>query len=124
MKRKQKYTQTCCLFPNLLSPSSQCPKVQFRVFRVFLCTDSPLFAPLAETLSGSADWAAGFSDEEPVEEIQKEIQDELTSSGVYEGWSFVQKGLLFGVILGAVALYIRLSKKKNPENVGYEKTMV
>lgn len=84
-----------------------------------------MFSPPAEEpIYGSADWAAGFADEEPAEEIQQEVQAELASSGVYEGWSFVQKGLLFGVIIGCVALYVRMSRKKDPSSVGYEKTMV
>ncbi|ROW08846.1 hypothetical protein VMCG_02690 [Cytospora schulzeri] len=80
-----------------------------------------------EPIYGGAEWAAGFADEEPVEEIQQEIQQEIqaevASSGVYEGWSFIQKGLIFAVIVGCVALYLRISKKKDPSNVGYEKTM-
>lgn len=82
-----------------------------------------MFAPFAESLYGGAEWAAGFTDGEPVEEIQQEIQDELASTGIHDGWSSVQKGLMFGVILGCVALYLRISRKKDPANLGYEKTM-
>ncbi|KAI1075226.1 peptidyl-prolyl cis-trans isomerase B [Whalleya microplaca] len=45
-------------------------------------------------------------------------------AGASAGWSVFQKALLFGVILGAVALYIRLSKRKSERDLGYEKTMV
>lgn len=76
-----------------------------------------------EPIYGDADWAAGFADDESVEEIQEEVQAEVASSGVYESWSFVQKGLLFGVIIGCVALYVRITRKRDPSSVGYEKTM-
>lgn len=75
-----------------------------------------------EPIYGGADWAAGFADEEAVEEIQQEIQAEVASAGVYESWSIAQKGLIFGVIIGCVALYLRISRK-NHANLGYEKTM-
>lgn len=82
-----------------------------------------MFSPSAEVIYGGSDWAAGFAEDESVEEIQQEIQAEVASSGIYESWGFVQKGLMFGVIVGLVALYLRLSRKKDPANVGYEKTM-
>lgn len=44
--------------------------------------------------------------------------------GLAEQWSVVQKAALFGVIVGAVALYLRLMRKRDArEDVGYEKTL-
>lgn len=39
------------------------------------------------------------------------------------GWSVFQKALLFGVILAAVAFYLRLSKRRGERDDMYEKTM-
>lgn len=81
---------------------------------------------LVEPIYGTADWAAGFTNGEPVEEISQEIQGEVTGeiSGGYDEWSYVQKVLMFAVIIGCVAVYIRISKRRSArENIGYEKTM-
>jgi hypothetical protein len=83
-----------------------------------------LFALLAEPIYGSADWAAGFTAEEPAEEIQQEVQEQADSSVAAHGeWSYVQKGALFAAIVGCVALYLRISKKRDPRDAGYEKTL-
>lgn len=74
-----------------------------------------------EPIYGAADWAAGFTDGEPVEEIQGEIHGEIASAA-YE-WSYIQKMAMFAVIIGCVALYVRISKKRNGKGLGYEKTM-
>lgn len=74
-----------------------------------------------QPLYGSSDWAAGYSEEESAEEIQQEVQSEVT--GVYEEYSTLQKGALFFVIVGCVALYVRISRKRNLKDLGYEKTM-
>ncbi|KAK7735624.1 Peptidyl-prolyl cis-trans isomerase B [Cytospora paraplurivora] len=90
---------------------------------VKIAKSGELPVPEEEVIYGGSDWAAGFADDESVEEIQQEIQAEVASSGIHESWGFVQKGLMFGVIVGLVALYLRLSRKKDPANLGYEKTM-
>lgn len=77
--------------------------------------------PFVEPLYGTVEWAAGFGEEEPVEEIQQEIQTELESE--YEEWSYIQKGFLFAIIIGCVALYVRITRRRNARNLGYEKTM-
>lgn len=81
---------------------------------------------VVEPIYGTADWAAGFADSEPPEEIQQELQGEIegeTSSAYYE-WSFIQKGAMFAVIIGCVALYVRITRKRSArEDVGYEKTL-
>lgn len=74
-----------------------------------------------EPIYGFADWAAGFTDGEPVEEIQAEIPGELASDA-YE-WSYIQKLAMFAVIIGCVGLYMRISKKRNGKGLGYQKTM-
>jgi hypothetical protein len=38
-----------------------------------------------------------------------------------EGWSALQKGLLFFIVLGAVAFYIRWAQRR--DQPGYKKTM-
>lgn len=81
---------------------------------------------LVEPIYGTADWAAGFTDGEPVEEISQEVQEEVKGeiSGAYDKWSYLQKGFMFAVIIGCVAVYIRMSKKRSArESIGYEKTM-
>lgn len=87
--------------------------------------------PCVEPIYGFADWAAGYTDGEPVEEIQSEVQGEAqgeaqgeVASAAYES-SYMQKAAMFAVIIGCVALYMRISKRRNgrPEDLGYEKTM-
>lgn len=83
--------------------------------------------PFVEPIYGSADWAAGYTEGEPAEEIQSEVQQEVqgeVASAAYES-SYLQKGAMFAVIIGCVALYLRISKRRNgrPEDVGYEKTL-
>lgn len=79
-----------------------------------------------QPIYGGADWAAGFADSEGPEEIQQELQDEVegeTSSDYYE-WSSIQKGAMFAVIIGCVAVYVRITRKRSArEDVGYEKTL-
>lgn len=40
-------------------------------------------------------------------------------------WSVLQKGLLFGVIITAVAVWVKVTRRKNSkkEDVGYEKVL-
>ncbi|KAI1377379.1 peptidyl-prolyl cis-trans isomerase B [Hypoxylon crocopeplum] len=71
-----------------------------------------------EGLNGNSEWAAGYSNEEvnPFAE---------TAAAPSAGWSVFQKALLFGVILAAIAFYLRLSKRRTErEDAAYEKTMV
>lgn len=83
-----------------------------------------MFALSAEKpIYGGADWAAGFTAGEPAEEIQQEVQQQADGSAAGGEWSYVQKGALFAVIVGCVALYLRISKKKDPRGSGYEKTL-
>jgi hypothetical protein len=72
-------------------------------------------------LFGSAEWAAGVSDElddTPLKE-QNLFEDASASS---EGWSVVQKGLLFFVVLAAIAFYVRWTTRR--DDTAYEKTMM
>lgn len=86
-------------------------------------TDSSSLLPafVEQPLYGGSDWAAGYSEEESAEEIQQEVQTEVAS--VTEGYSTLQKGFLFAAIVGCVALYVRITKKRNLKDLGYEKTM-
>ncbi|KAH9910026.1 cyclophilin-like domain-containing protein [Xylariomycetidae sp. FL2044] len=59
-----------------------------------------------EDLHGNAAWAAGYSTEEDVASPQ-------TAPVPAAEWSVLQKGLLFAVIIAAVALYIRVTRKSN-----------
>ncbi|KAI0024374.1 peptidyl-prolyl cis-trans isomerase B [Xylariomycetidae sp. FL0641] len=68
-----------------------------------------------EGLYGSADWAAGYSTEEGAA-----FEEELSASA---GFTALQKGFMFAVIVGAVVFYLRLSKRKSEKDLGYEKTM-
>lgn len=83
---------------------------------------------LVELIYGGADWAAGFADSEPPEEIQQELQGEVSneaspSSDEYE-WSFISQIALFVIIIGCVALYVRMTRQRSArEDVGYEKTL-
>ncbi|KAI2623289.1 peptidyl-prolyl cis-trans isomerase B [Hypoxylon sp. NC1633] len=71
-----------------------------------------------EGLYGQAEWAAGYSNEE------ENPFGETAAVPSSAGWSVFQKALLFGVILAAIAFYIRLSKRRTEqEDAGYEKTM-
>lgn len=88
-----------------------------------LFTDLPRLPAFAEPIYGSADWAAGFTAGEPAEEIQQEVQDQASGSAAYGEWSYIQKGAIFAVIVGCVALYVRISKKRDPRDAGYEKTL-
>lgn len=82
-----------------------------------------MFARIAEPIYGGADWAAGFTAGEPAEEIQQEVQGQADGSAANGDWSYVQKGALFAVIVGCVALYLRISRKRDPRGAGYEKTL-
>ncbi|KAI6090859.1 peptidyl-prolyl cis-trans isomerase-like protein B [Hypoxylon rubiginosum] len=69
-----------------------------------------------EGLSGSSEWAAGYSNEEenPFTEV----------AAPSEGWSVFQKALMFGVIVAAIAFYLRLSNKRAlEEDRAWEKSM-
>lgn len=88
-----------------------------------LYTDLPCLPFFAEPIYGGADWAAGFTAGEPAEEIQQEVQDQADGTASLGEWSYVQKGALFAVIVGCVALYVRISRKRDPRDAGYEKTM-
>lgn len=74
-------------------------------------------APPAD-LRGSAQWAAGYAAEDLPE------VNVFNKGGHSELWSIFQKAALFGVIVGAVALYLRLTKKRDERiDIGYEKTL-
>ncbi|KAI0012842.1 peptidyl-prolyl cis-trans isomerase-like protein B [Xylariaceae sp. FL0662B] len=65
-----------------------------------------------ENAGGSADHSTG----------EKNPSAEVVGSSA--GWSVIQKALLFSLILGAVAFYIRVStRRSNRKNPGYEKTL-
>ncbi|KAI1663007.1 peptidyl-prolyl cis-trans isomerase-like protein B [Daldinia decipiens] len=70
-----------------------------------------------EDNQGESEWASGHSTEQ-----EKPVVDE--TAALSAEWSVFQKALLFGVILAAIAFYIRLSKKRGDrDNIAYEKTM-
>ncbi len=74
-------------------------------------------SPTPADIHGTVGWAAGYSSEE-------NPFDELNHS---EEWSVFQKAFLFGVILTAVAVWVRVSSKRQAAArevaVSYEKTM-
>jgi hypothetical protein len=77
---------------------------------------------------GSAAWADGVEHEKedpPAAGTPAKADGNLFSAaGSSEGWSVVQKGLLFGVILTAVAVWVKVTRRKNKkEDVGYEKVL-
>jgi hypothetical protein len=43
--------------------------------------------------------------------------------GASEGWSLLQKGLFLVVIVGCIAVYLRMSKVNGEINHGYEKSL-
>ncbi|RBQ93110.1 hypothetical protein VDGD_20374 [Verticillium dahliae] len=55
----------------------------------------------AADLYGNAQFASGQSTEDTPLQVGSQA----------EGWSFIQKGLLFGVVLAVVAIYFRMNKK-------------
>ncbi|KAI1180958.1 cyclophilin-like domain-containing protein [Nemania sp. FL0916] len=78
-----------------------------------------------EELTGTAQWAAGVAHEETETETKtnpfKEGESGVPSA---EGWSVIQKGFLFFVIIAAVAFYVRWTQQRDQrDEVGYEKTM-
>ncbi|KAL9943202.1 hypothetical protein ACHAQF_004262 [Verticillium nonalfalfae] len=56
-----------------------------------------------EDLYGNAQFASGQSTEDTPLHVGSQA----------EGWSFIQKGLLFGVVLAVVAIYFRMNKKND-----------
>jgi hypothetical protein len=66
-------------------------------------------------LYGTAQWADGASGE-------TDSQPEPISIEAKEGWTLFSKAFFFLVIIAGIILYLRLSKKENRENLGYEKT--
>ncbi|EFQ28063.1 uncharacterized protein GLRG_03207 [Colletotrichum graminicola M1.001] len=62
---------------------------------------------------GNSEWAAGYSNEDTPLEV-----------GSGEGWSLLQKGMFLGVVVAAIAIYLKISKSRALRNsVGHEKTM-
>ncbi|KAI1410960.1 peptidyl-prolyl cis-trans isomerase B [Hypoxylon sp. FL1857] len=69
---------------------------------------------------GDSEWAAGYSAEESPFAEEAAAAAAVPSAG----WSVFQKALLFGVVLAAVAFYLRLSKQRSErDDIAYEKTM-
>ncbi|KAI2643324.1 cyclophilin-like domain-containing protein [Xylaria nigripes] len=70
-----------------------------------------------EDLAGSSEWAAGVSDEE--QNPFNEMDGPWT-----EGWSALQKGLLFVVVVGGIAYYVHWTQRRNArDDIGPDKTM-
>jgi len=68
---------------------------------------------------GEADWAPGF-----FEENQFDEDNQFDDDGLSEEWSVVQKAVLFGVVLTAVGIWVRVSKRREPtHDIGHEKSM-
>ncbi|KAI1261255.1 cyclophilin-like domain-containing protein [Xylariaceae sp. FL1019] len=82
-----------------------------------------------KTLYGHAEWASGHSDEieEPGSETElpyKSATPNLSEMASTPEGSAVQKGLLFLVVIGAIAGYIHWTRKREDTNTqGWEKTM-
>ncbi|KAI1818045.1 cyclophilin-like domain-containing protein [Poronia punctata] len=72
-----------------------------------------------EGLSGTAGWAPGA--------IPDDLDDVKGSPAVdepvEEGWSTLQKGLLFFIVLGAVAFYVRWAQRRDQTATRYGKVM-
>ncbi|KAI1106126.1 peptidyl-prolyl cis-trans isomerase B [Jackrogersella minutella] len=78
-----------------------------------------------EGLYGGSEWAAGYSTEESASTDSAAGTAAVTPAATPSaGWSVFQKALFFGVILAAIAVYLRMSKQRSDrEDAGYEKTM-
>ncbi|KAK3359233.1 cyclophilin-like domain-containing protein [Lasiosphaeria hispida] len=76
-----------------------------------------------EDLYGSADWASGVSDEET---LVGSDNHQAVVEHPDEGAAALGKVFLFGVIVAAVAIYLRMSRGRNSRDGinGHEKTMV
>ncbi|WYZ38931.1 hypothetical protein EsH8_III_000845 [Colletotrichum jinshuiense] len=61
---------------------------------------------------GNSEWASGYSNEDSPLEV-----------GSGEGWSLLQKAFFLGVVVAAIAVYLKISKSRASRDVGYEKTM-
>ncbi|XXH00281.1 hypothetical protein Hte_006623 [Hypoxylon texense] len=69
-----------------------------------------------EGIYGQSEWAAGYSNEEENPFVE--------TTAPSAGWSVFQKALMFGVIVAAVAFYLRLSKRRDElEDLAFEKSM-
>jgi hypothetical protein len=64
-------------------------------------------------LYGSADWASGYNSEDGSIPIATDD----------EGWSLLQKGLFFSIILAGIAFYVRMRRQDEKDPIGYEKTL-
>ncbi|KAJ2985685.1 hypothetical protein NUW58_g5405 [Xylaria curta] len=77
-----------------------------------------------EGLLGSSEWAAGVLGE--VESENNKVTEAGVETPSSEGWSVVQKGLLFIVIIAAIGFYVRWTQRRDAiarDDVGFEKTM-
>ncbi|KAI0408172.1 cyclophilin-like domain-containing protein [Xylaria palmicola] len=79
-----------------------------------------------EGLTGSSEWAAGVVEEagSPFQEEGNPFQEAVAPSS--EGWSALQKGFLFVVVIAAIGFYVRWTQRReerSERDVGYHKTM-
>ncbi|CAK7234198.1 Peptidyl-prolyl cis-trans isomerase B [Sporothrix curviconia] len=82
---------------------------------------------------GSSEWAIGAEPEKEDPAAVPAAGDSGSAAagnpfaayGGSEGWSVVQKGLLFGVIIAIVAVWVKVTRQRNAkkEDVSYEKVM-
>ncbi|CAK7239708.1 MAG: Peptidyl-prolyl cis-trans isomerase B [Sporothrix thermara] len=75
---------------------------------------------------GSSEWAQGAEPEkEDPPAVPATGGNPFTADGSSEGWSIMQKGLLFGVIIAIVAVWVTVTRRRNAkkEDVGYEKVL-
>lgn len=73
---------------------------------------------------GSAGFAKGQSEEEEVEPVIPVATVPNVVVDNSETWDILGRVFFFGVIVAAVAIYIKVSKKKQQrEDVGYEKNL-
>ncbi|GJN74633.1 peptidyl-prolyl cis-trans isomerase b protein [Purpureocillium lilacinum] len=69
-----------------------------------------------EGLQGQADWASGAAPSDNSATVG-------AGGSAAAGWSYVEKLMLFGVLVAVIAVFVRLTKQRTKNDVGYEKTM-
>lgn len=78
-----------------------------------------------EPIYGTSEWAAGYTDGEPVEQIQDELSGDVSDEAFdSEEWSTLQRSALFVFIIGCVALYVGVSRRRaSRKEAAYQKIM-
>lgn len=73
---------------------------------VLICVAAP-FLPDLDSGAGPAD----------------NVATDASPGGASAGWSSLQKFSLFGILVAALAIYVRASNRNSRDSVGYQKTM-